>query len=162
MVGRDRLPSLDDRPKLHYLEAVTHESQRISALAYGGIARIASKDTRLGGYDIPKGTRLNYAIFEMMNDPAYWVDPEVFRPERFMTNDGKFKLDDRFIPFGIGRRHCMGKTLALDELFLFTTSFVQHFNFSFPPDYVPPHRCVAKGDAVLCHGPLDTMNSWLG
>ena len=148
MVGRDRLPSLEDRPNLHYLQAVTHESQRISALAYGGIARIASKDTRLGGYDIPKGTRLNYAIYEMMNDPAYWEDPDKFRPERFMRA-GKFQLDDRFIPFGIGRRHCMGKTLALDELFLFTTSFVQHFNFSFPPDYVPPDKLEPEVGVIL-------------
>jgi len=34
-------------------------------------------------------------------DQSYWGDPDVFRPERFITAEGKYKADDRNIPFGI-------------------------------------------------------------
>ena len=37
-----------------------------------------------------------------MMDPEYWKDPDVFRPERFISEDGKLKREERFIPFGKG------------------------------------------------------------
>lgn len=128
---------MDDRADLPYLEAVCHETQRIVGLAFNGIPLEATRDTQLGGFDIPKGTRLQAAIYEIMHDPTYWKDPDEYRPERFLTQQGKFKPDQRFVAFGMGKRNCMGKALAQMELMLFLAVYLQHFNFSFPKGYDP-------------------------
>ena len=79
-------------------------------------------------------------IYEIMHDQEYWGDPEVFRPERFLDQEtGKFKGSERLVPFGLGKRMCIGSTLAQNELFIFLTSFLQEFEFSDPtPDNIEP------------------------
>ena len=136
VVGKDRVPTMNDKASLPYMEAVVHETQRIVGLAYNGIQRVAKRHVKLGGYDLPKGTRLGTALYEIMHDPTYWKDPEVYLPERFLK-DGKFQPDERFVAFGIGKRNCMGKTLAQIELLLFLSAFIQRFNFRFPAGYDP-------------------------
>ena len=42
----------------------------------------------------------------------HWLDGKVFRPERFLDNTGKIVRDEHLIPFSIGRRQCLGETLA--------------------------------------------------
>ena len=52
----------------------------------------------------------------------------VFRPERFLDESGGVKIDEHFIPFSIGKRRCLGETLAKSEFFLFFTGIVQQFS----------------------------------
>ena len=68
-------------------------------------------------------------------DTDYWGDPEVFRPSRFLIKNGQsFKLDrkEQFIPFGFGKRVCMGENFAKAELWLFFTSILQRFTVKKP------------------------------
>ena len=44
-----------------------------------------------------------------MHDKYYWKDPNEFRPERFLDNDGQFRRDDRCVPFSLGKRYCIGQ-----------------------------------------------------
>ena len=39
-------------------------------------------------------------------DKDYWIDPEQFRPERFIAPDGSFVNDERVAIFGFGKRSC--------------------------------------------------------
>jgi len=52
-----------------------------------------------------------------------------FKPERFLDENGKVLKKKHFIPFSIGKRQCLGETLAKTELFLFFTGLVQQFKF---------------------------------
>ncbi len=62
---------------------------------------------------------LNY----VMKDPKYWDDPESFKPERFLDEDGqKLKREDRMVAFGIGKE-------ILFSLLYFITS-VSHYKLS--------------------------------
>ena len=57
----------------------------------------------------------------------HWGDGEVFRPQRFLDEAGKVTKDEHFIPFSVGKRQCLGETLAKTELFLFFTALVQQY-----------------------------------
>jgi cytochrome P450 len=45
----------------------------------------------------------------------------------------------------IGKHRCMGETLAKSNVFLFTASLLQKFNFSIPPGSPPPSTEVVDG-----------------
>ena len=75
----------------------------------------------------------------------HWGDGTVFRPERFIDEEGRLRRDEHFIPFSIGKRvgavqkavHrnndpcllqvCLGETLAKAELFLFFSHLVHSY-----------------------------------
>jgi methyl farnesoate epoxidase/farnesoate epoxidase len=71
-------------------------------------------------------------MWNVLSDRDHWGDPEVFRPERFLDSDGKFLKDEWMINFGIGKRTCIGESLAKNVLFLFFATFLQQFSVSLP------------------------------
>lgn len=54
VIGQSRQPTLAERPNLPYTDAVLHEIQRMGNIVPLGLPKMASKDTTLGGYFIPK------------------------------------------------------------------------------------------------------------
>jgi cytochrome P450 len=61
---------------------------------------------QIGQYAIPKGTTVFAFLYNIHHDPKYYKDPKKFNPDRFIDGSGKFVLDERIIPFGIGKRAC--------------------------------------------------------
>jgi cytochrome P450 len=62
-----------------------------------------------------------------MNDPDYFKNPHKFDPDRFLDSDGKFVTDERVTPFGVGKRICLGQTLAEKEFYIFFAGIMQQF-----------------------------------
>ena len=62
-----------------------------------------------------------------MHNPNVFEDPETFKPERFLESNGKYvsSRPNGFIPFGMGRRVCLGEKLALADLFLIIVNLLQ-------------------------------------
>ena len=128
-----RLPSLDDLPNLPYTEAFILEVMRRVTAVPLGTPHSTSRTTKLNGHTIPKGTQVIPLIHAVHMDPTLWKDPEQFNPDRFLSQDGKSTVKpDFFIPFGIGRRVCLGDVLAKAELFLFFSSLLHVFNLRMP------------------------------
>lgn len=129
VVGHGRLPTLDDRVNLPYAEATLREALRIDTLVPSGISHVALEDTKLCGYDIPKGCFVMLSLDVINNQREFWGDPENFRPERFLDESGKLSLKkDISVPFGGGKRLCVGETFSRNTLFLMFTALMQNFN----------------------------------
>ncbi|KAF4524067.1 hypothetical protein B566_EDAN013015 [Ephemera danica] len=62
-------------------------------------------------------------------DPKIWGDPENFRPERFITDDGSYQRNEHLLSFGAGSRACMGETLARYSIMLYLAALVQRYQF---------------------------------
>lgn len=137
VIGQSRQPTLADRPNLPYTDAVIHEFQRMGNIVPLGFPKMASKDTTLGGYFIPKGTAISTNLASVLFDENEWATPDQFNPEHFLNAEGQFQRREAFLPFSAGKRACLGEHLARMELFLFFTSLLQHFTIIPPPGEMP-------------------------
>ncbi|XP_063459928.1 cytochrome P450 2U1 isoform X4 [Pan paniscus] len=138
VIGANRAPSLTDKAQMPYTEATIMEVQRLTVVVPLAIPHMTSENTVLQGYTIPKGTLILPNLWSVHRDPAIWEKPEDFYPNRFLDDQGQLIKKETFIPFGIGKRVCMGEQLAKMELFLMFVSLMQSFAFALPEDSKKP------------------------
>lgn len=126
-VGLSRRPSILDRPKLHFTEAVVLEILRMASTAPLLLPHSTCTDAELFGYVIPKNTIVLLNVFFSNFDPQLWNSPHEFKPERFLDEDGKVDREkaENVLTFGAGRRRCIGEQLARNNLFVFLTFILQ-------------------------------------
>ncbi|XP_049770644.1 probable cytochrome P450 304a1 [Schistocerca cancellata] len=144
VVGRGRAPSLDDRPHLPYTEATLKEVMRINTPAPISVPHKVTEDTSLQGYSLPKGSVVITCLWSMHMDKDVWGDPENFRPERFLDENGQLSRKDFSLPFGAGKRLCAGETFARQNMFLAFSTLLQ--SFSLAADGAPPLGCNIPGN----------------
>ena len=138
VIGQDRRPSLQDRILLPMVEATILEGLRISSVAPLSVPHAVHEDVEFRGVVIPKETTVLINIHSVMKDHKLWPDPDVFKPERFLDTDGTVRSPKEFIPFSLGRRSCLGESLARMELFLYISSLLQTFTLVFPDNEPVP------------------------
>ncbi|KAG0698351.1 Cytochrome P450 2J2 [Chionoecetes opilio] len=136
VVGRDNTPALAHMDRLPYTMATISEVQRMGDLVPFAIPHKATEDVSLGGYRIPKDTTIMFNLSHGLLDPKYWQEPTQFRPERFLTEEGKVFKPDHFMPFGSGKRVCLGESLARLEVFVFLASLMHRFSWRLADDNV--------------------------
>lgn len=129
--SNNSLPTLDDRQKLPYVEAFIHEVLRYANIVPLSLPHCVNtdKDIIFEGYTIPRNTSVVFNLDSVLQDPDIFENPTVFNPERFLDSDGNLIRPKQFIPFGIGRRVCLGEAVAKMELFLFVTTLIKNFHF---------------------------------
>ncbi|KAL3870413.1 hypothetical protein ACJMK2_038481 [Sinanodonta woodiana] len=137
VVGLERSPSLNDRPSMPYTEALLLEALRYITHIPIGVPHGAMEDVELEGYNIPKGSMLIINSWTAHHDPAIWGDPWVFRPDRFLDDNGELlppehTLRQSLVTFGAGKRVCVGENLAKSRIFLYLTTLIQKFDFLLP------------------------------
>ncbi|XP_038077532.1 cytochrome P450 2J6-like [Patiria miniata] len=135
--SRNRMPRIADKPELPYTEAVLSEVQRIGTILPVSVPHMCSEDTKLMGYNIPKGTLVISNLWHNHFDPSVWAKPKSFRPERFLDKEGQFQSREVLTPFGVGRRICIGEHLARQELFVLFTHLLHHFTLKNPNKATP-------------------------
>ncbi|KAG1899853.1 cytochrome P450 [Suillus fuscotomentosus] len=112
VVGRDRLPTFEDRTSLPYIESVLRETLRWQPVGPFALHATSSDDI-YNGYFIPKGVAVTCNIWGITRDEKRYPNASVFMPERFMDADGALTDDDPAeYCFGLGRRRCPGRYAA--------------------------------------------------
>ncbi|XP_031618139.1 methyl farnesoate epoxidase-like [Contarinia nasturtii] len=140
VIGKKRFPILQDRNHLPYVEAVLSEILRFSNVAPLGIAHRTTDDTTFREFIIPKDTVVLISLYSLNMDKDYWRDPNVFKPERFLNENGEYiSHSEQFLPFGLGKRRCMGEHLAKASLFLYFATFMHAFQMIVPSDIPLPN-----------------------
>ncbi|XP_020823249.1 steroid 17-alpha-hydroxylase/17,20 lyase [Phascolarctos cinereus] len=135
-IGFTRTPVLCDRHQLVFLEATIREILRIRPVAPLLIPHVATSDSSIGEYTIPKGTRIYINLWSIHYDPTEWDEPEQFKPERFLDKNKEQLImpTSSYFPFGSGPRICIGEFLARAEVFLFLSWILQRFDLEVPDD----------------------------
>ncbi|GMT03144.1 hypothetical protein PENTCL1PPCAC_25318, partial [Pristionchus entomophagus] len=138
VVGRFESITSAHRAQLPYCGAVLMELQRLVNIVPLNLPRTTTRDVTIGGYSVSKGTAIMPQISAILYDAKIFPDPHAFKPDRFLTEDGKLNNVDEWIPFSLGARRCPGESLAKMELFLFLTNLVRNFEIlAESPDNVP-------------------------
>ncbi|KAI0069315.1 cytochrome P450 [Artomyces pyxidatus] len=128
VTGRARLPDYSDRARLPYIDAICKELVRWRLVTPLGVPHAAMQDDVYNGYFIPKGALVIANSWAMLHDPSAYPDPEAFRPERFLTEDGKVKDDPTLsAAFGFGKRICPGRHLVDMTLYIVVSSVLSTF-----------------------------------
>ncbi|MDT5194742.1 MAG: hypothetical protein QOH20_1496, partial [Mycobacterium sp.] len=82
---------------------------------------------------------------EIHHDARWWPDPEEFDPARFLGDAAKQRPRSAYLPFGGGRRICIGQSFALMEMVLMAAIMSQRFTF----DLVPGHPVELEATLTL-------------
>ncbi|KAJ8508614.1 hypothetical protein ONZ45_g9138 [Pleurotus djamor] len=110
-----RLPSFEDQSSLPYSQAIMWELFRWKPVLPLGIAHRTTTDDLYSGYFLPGGSLVLANVWAIMRDENLFPQPDEFRPERFLNEDGTInrKLTEVVeITFGLGRRRI--KSLECD------------------------------------------------
>ncbi|KAI0764639.1 cytochrome P450 [Fomes fomentarius] len=135
VVGVYRLPTVNDRALLPYVNAIIKETMRWHPALPLGIARCTAQDDLFEGYEIPKGTIVLPNVWAIAFEQRGKFDARDFVPERFLeSNEEEGPIDPGSWAFGFARRLCPGKHLAENSLFILISTILAAFDITLPRD----------------------------
>ncbi|NP_001362132.1 Cytochrome P450 [Caenorhabditis elegans] len=126
--GND-IPDMGKMNQTPYVRATLSEIQRLANVLPWAIPHKTIEECNIGGYDIPVNTEIIPALGAVLFDPNVFESPKQFKPERFLDEEGKYRVMEEFRPFGLGPRVCLGERIARTELYLIFASLLQNFRF---------------------------------
>jgi cytochrome P450 len=115
-----------------YLSATIQEIMRRKPVLMNAEPRLVKKRVDIGGVSYPPGVVLIASAFLVHHDPDIYPDPYSFRPERFMESEGgQAPGTYTWLPFGGGRRRCLGASFAMLEMKIVLRAVIER-NLLFP------------------------------
>ncbi|XP_060972824.1 cytochrome P450 71D11 [Cannabis sativa] len=130
-LGNER--ALDE---MKYLKSVIKESMRLHPILPLIVPRQNQKKCEINGYEIPAKTNTIINAWVIGRDSNYWPEPEIFKPERFLDDsnciDSKLGNNFEYLPFGGGRRICVGMSFGLLSVELSLALLLYHFDWMLP------------------------------
>ena len=127
----DDEPTWEQAQKLSYTKMVIQETMRIYPPIWSFI-RTAATDDEIDGVKVNSGDTIVMCAYAAHHNPDFWTDPEKFDPERFSSARMKKRVKYSYLPFGAGRRACIGGALSQLENGLALAQLLRKFE----PEYV--------------------------
>ncbi|KAH8169886.1 cytochrome p450 domain-containing protein [Sarocladium implicatum] len=129
VVGRNRLPTFEDRPRLRYIDYIVQETLRWCPVSPVGVPHRSLADDTYSGYFIPAGSYVYANARAMTHDERTYQDPDEFDPDRFTPKAGGGRGEP--FPagqFGFGRRICVGQHLAEASVWIVVAGMLSTMN----------------------------------
>lgn len=133
-VLQGRPPTFDDVDRLPWTKAVFAESLRVHPPVYLSMRR-AARDDVLHGYRVRGNSIIILMTHLLHRDPELWQDPERFEPTRFLPGAGRDRPRAAYLPFGSGRRVCIGSQFATIEATLILAMIAQRYVLDSAPGW---------------------------
>ncbi|XP_072936132.1 probable cytochrome P450 6a13 [Epargyreus clarus] len=132
----------EDIDRLEYMEKVINEVMR-KYPPIGSIQRRCCKETILpvGGIKVEKDTIIFIPVYALHRDEKYFPNPDVFDPERFSVKNLSNIVDYSYLPFGEGKRNCIGTRFARIEMKAGLAWLLRKYTLkeqSYTPDHFEP------------------------
>ena len=125
------------------LKATIQEVMRVRPVIPNAEPRVVHKSIRIGPWTYPIGVTLYPSTYLLHHNPAVYADPYTFRPERFIESPpGTYT----WLPFGAGRRRCIGASFAMLEMQAVLGAALM--SYSFTPDSSANERAARRGIAI--------------
>ncbi|KAL4234721.1 hypothetical protein ACF0H5_006363 [Mactra antiquata] len=119
--------------KMPYTKAVVKESLRLFPTIPIN-ARVLNEDTAVAGHIIPKNTIVMLNAYTMCRDPNEFQNPDDFIPERWLRNEVREFSPFTSLPFGFGKRSCVGRRLAETMTYLCIANIAKRYDLKATPD----------------------------
>lgn len=138
----NRRPCADDLSRLPWTTACVLETLRFFAPVWL-LGREAIEDDVIAGHHIRRGTTVMIPVHHIHHDARWWPDPERFDPSRFVAAGGdgpgreasSTRHRSAYVPFGGGRRVCIGQSFAAMEMVLIAATLSQRHTFDLKPGH---------------------------
>jgi cytochrome P450 len=110
-----------------YLTATIHEVLRLRPVLPNAEPRLTTRPVEIGGFTYPAGVCLLASAYLVHHDPEIYPEPAAFRPDRFVgTAPGTYT----WLPFGGGRRRCLGASFAMQEMRIVLRAALARFDLA--------------------------------
>ncbi|KAK4488199.1 hypothetical protein RD792_003942 [Penstemon davidsonii] len=132
VVGKNNIVEESHISKLQCLDAAVKETFRLHPPLPFLIPRRPSESCIVGGYTVPKGSRVLMNVWSGYRDPQIWENPSEFKPERFLKEGSTWDYagsNFQYLPFGSGRRICPGLPLAEKMVMYMLATFLHSFDW---------------------------------
>jgi pentalenene oxygenase len=140
----DRDIEFSDIAGLTLLNNIVLETLRLYPPAWI-LTRRTTGPVTLGGVELPAGASVFFAPYALQRDPAAYPDPDGFDPDRWSVGAAALSQRPDFVPFGGGRRQCIGDVFALTELVVVLATIIRRWQLR----PVPGHAVRLDSTSVL-------------
>lgn len=99
------------------------------------LIRRTLEPVKIGKYQLSKNDDIFISVWNLHRSSKYWQDPNDFKPERFSLNNplpNEITEKYNYIPFGGGRRKCIGEQFAMYESVIAMVMILRDFDILCP------------------------------
>ncbi|WP_405823953.1 cytochrome P450 [Streptomyces sp. NBC_00838] len=134
-------------PRLVYTRMLVSETLRLYSPAWL-VTRQAVSDVRLGEFTLPAGSDVIWSAYALHRDPGIYPDPLRFDPDRWLPERPQ-PPKGGFIPFGSGKRMCIGDAFAWTETVVITALVASRWRLRPTPGAVRPVGAISTHPSSL-------------
>ncbi|KAG2066651.1 cytochrome P450 [Suillus decipiens] len=133
VIGRHQAPTFANQQSLTRLRAFISEASRWRPVAPNGVPHRTTKDVIWENHYIPAGTTVFGNHWAICRDPEVYPEPDAFKPQRWINDQGVLRDDLTNFLYGFGRRVCPGQHVANRSLFISTVLILWAFQLTLDP-----------------------------